>query len=416
MLNRLFAHLDTRAETVIEWQREMTSRPALSPENGGTGEEVKALWLRQSLAGMGIHEILRYDCPDDRVPCGFRPNIAARLPGKSARTLWVIAHMDVVPPGDDSLWDSPPYELRVKGDYLYGRGVEDNQQAIVTAMLAAEALLSLNITPALSLGLLFVADEETGMTYGLPHVLAAAPALINADDLILVPDMGSSDGSMVEIAEKSLIWFRFTIKGKQCHASTPEQGVNSLVAASACIMELERLYRIFRKKNPLFIPSWSTFVPSKKEANVENVNTLPGRDVFYLDCRILPEYPLNAVEAEVRSIANEVAARYGAQITVDVTHREQASTPTPADAPVVASLSENLRNIRGIEPHIRGVGGQTVAVPLRRKGLPTAVWATLIPNAHAPNEHSRISAAIADAKVVLGMLFPTYDRYGTLPL
>jgi succinyl-diaminopimelate desuccinylase len=52
-----------------------------------------------------------------------------------------------------------------------------------------------------------------------------------------------------------------------------------------------------------------------------------------------------------------------------------------------------------------GVGGQSVAAPLRHRSLHTAVWATLMPNAHAPNEHSRISATIADAKVVLAMLF-----------
>ena len=51
-----------------------------------------------------------------------------------------------------------------------------------------------------------------------------------------------------------------------------------------------------------------------------------------------------------------------------------------------------------------GVGAQTVAGCLRRKNLPAVVWGTLLPNAHTPNECSRISAAIADAKVVLAML------------
>ena len=405
MLTRLFASLDSQADAVIRWQREMTARPALGPDNNGIGEDAKAAWLLEELARLGLSDIARHDCPDSRVPCGFRPNISARVPGKAERTLWIIGHMDVVPPGDDSLWSSPPDELRVDGDLIYGRGVEDNQQAIATALLAADALLRQKLTPDVSLGLLFVADEETGMTYGLPHVLSAAPYLIRPGDMILVPDMGNREGTMIEVAEKSLIWFRITVTGKQCHASTPEQGVNSLVAASACVLELERLYRAFRNKNPLFSPPWSTFVPSKKEANVENINTLPGRDVFYLDCRVLPEYSLSDVEKEVRAIADEVAARYGAEITVEITHTEQSPAPTPEDAPVVLRLKRALEDLRGISPQICGVGGQTVAAPLRRKGLDTAVWATLMPNAHAPNECSCISATIADAKVVLAMLF-----------
>ena len=177
------------------------------------------------------------------------------------------------------------------------------------------------------------------------------------------------------------------------------------VAASACVIELERLYRVFRNKNPMFSPAWSTVVPSKKEANVENINTLPGRDVFYLDCRVLPEYSLDDVEKEVRAIATETGARYGASITVDIVQREQAPEPTPADSPVVLRLTAALKTLRGIDARVCGVGAQTVAGCLRRKNLPAVVWGTLLPNAHAPNERSRISATIDDAKVVLAMLF-----------
>lgn len=404
MLGRLCDYLDSQRDLVIRWQRELTARPALGPENNGAGEHEKAEWLAAELARMGLADICRYPCPDVRVDAGFRPNLSARLPGGRKRTLWVIGHLDVVPPGDISLWRSPPHELRVEGDLLHGRGVEDNQQAIVTAMLAAQALLRNRATPELSLGLLFVADEETGMRHGLPHVLASAPELIAGEDLVLVPDMGNHSGTMVEIAEKSCLWLRLSVIGKQCHASTPDEGVNSLVAASACVLELDRLYRIFRRKDPLFTPSWSTFVPSKKEANVENINTLPGRDVFYLDCRVLPEYSLDDVEKAVRSIAGEIAVRYKVAVEVDVVHREQAPEATPADSPVVRSLAAALKTVRGIDAQLCGVGGQTVAACLRRNGLHAAVWATLMPNAHAPDECSRISATIADAKVILSML------------
>ncbi|MDL2315778.1 M20 family metallo-hydrolase [Desulfovibrio sp. OttesenSCG-928-A18] len=405
MLSALLSHLEQQRDTVIRWQREMTARPALGPDNKGAGEEAKAAWLREELRALGLSDISRHDSPDERVPCGFRPNISARVPGKKRETLWIIAHMDVVPPGDDKLWHSPPHELRVDGDFLYGRGVEDNQQGMVTAMLAAEALVSRAVTPDTGLGLLFVADEETGMRHGLPYVLAKFPELISDQDLLLVPDMGNQDGSMVEVAEKGCLWLRFTVSGKQCHASTPDKGVNSLVGASACVLELESLYRIFRDKDPLFSPSWSTFVPSKKEANVENINTLPGRDVFYLDCRVLPRYHLDDVEREIRAVADATAARYGVGIEVEVVHREDAPEPTPLDAPVVRRLTRALREQRGIEPRICGVGGQTVAACLRHKKLPVAVWSTLMPNAHTPNERSRVSATIADARTVLAMLF-----------
>jgi succinyl-diaminopimelate desuccinylase len=100
-----------------------------------------------------------------------------------------------------------------------------------------------------------------------------------------------------------------------------------------------------------------------------------------------------------------VSGRYHAGIEVDVVHQEQAPAPTPADAEVVRRLVGALKEQRGIEPVICGAGGQTVAACLRKQGYDTAVWATLMPNPHAPNECSSIAATIADAKIVLRMLF-----------
>ena len=41
--------------------------------------------------------------------------------------------------------------------------------------------------------------------------------LIQPKDEAIVPDGGSTDGSFVEIAEKSQIWLKFTINGKTSH-------------------------------------------------------------------------------------------------------------------------------------------------------------------------------------------------------
>lgn len=404
MSKSLMDYCDTLSESIIRWQRELTARPALGPTNDGEGEKEKADWLLGELKAMGFTDITELPCPDDRVPCGFRPNICARVSGKSAKTVWVISHLDVVPPGDESLWNTPPYELTVEGDFVTGRGVEDNQQAIVMGLAAAKALLDNKATPDLSLGLLFVADEETGMVKGLPHVLETAPELISKNDLVLVPDMGSDDGTLMEIAEKGLLWLRFEVLGVQCHASTPDKGKNSLVAASALILALDELRRIFPSSDPIFEPPVSTFEPTKKEANVENVNTIPGRDVFYLDCRVLPEYSLDAVIAQARNISDRVAAEYGVTVNIKPVSRDDAPAPTPADAPVVQKLQKVLEAQRGIKGNLVGVGGLTVANCLRAKDIPAVAWSTIISNAHIPNEQSRISYVILDAKTVLGML------------
>ena len=165
--SRLIESIGQQRDKVIEYQTRMTELPALGPENGGTGEMPKALYLEGLLRELGVTDILRIDAPDPRVPDGVRPNVVARIPGASPRRLWILGHMDVVPPGELSYWKTDPWKVVVDGDKIRGRGVEDNQQAIVCGLLIAQELKAQGITPDLSLGLIFVSDEETSSRYGI---------------------------------------------------------------------------------------------------------------------------------------------------------------------------------------------------------------------------------------------------------
>ena len=73
-------------------------------------------------------------------------------------------------------------------------------------LLLAEELRRQNLTPALGLGLVFMADEESGSDYGLAHVLEQAPELFRPDDLYVVPDadllLGAGGSRMPERAER----------------------------------------------------------------------------------------------------------------------------------------------------------------------------------------------------------------------
>lgn len=404
-MDTLFTTLDQQTETVVELQTQLTAIPALGPINGGEGEKVKAEFLLNHLKSMGIADIREFKAPAKDVPCGYRPSLAAIIPGKNQeKTLWVISHIDVVPPGDLTLWNSDPYTLVRDGDTLIGRGVEDNQQGIVSSLLAAQAILDHNITPNINLGLLFVADEETGSTYGLDYLVREHADMFKTDDLFLVPDFGEPNSEMVEIAEKSMFWLKVIVEGKQCHASTPYQGLNTLVPAAAFILRFKELEDIFDAENPIYDPPRSTFQPTMKEANVENVNTIPGRDVFYVDSRVMPEYDLDEVLNAIKGFGKDIEAEYGVKISYEVPMREQAAPSTPEDSEIVQKVMTSVKKVYANNPRPVGVGGGTVAAFLRRKGYDAVVWATLNHNAHQPNESASIKSTIGDAKVIADML------------
>ena len=392
-----------RADRVVALQQALTACRALGPENGGQGEEEKAAFITAQLQAAGVTDLRRLDAPDDRVACGHRPNLVARIPGRSPRTLWLFAHTDVVPSGPAGEWLSDPWQARRDGDLLYGRGVEDNQQGLVSMLLLAEALHATGLTPELTLGLVFMADEETGNTFGLAHILAAAPELFRQDDLFIVPDSGSPSGADIEVAEKSIAQFKVHTRGLQGHASTPHKARNALTAAAAAITSLSELGRDFPQEDPLFDPPCSTFVPTRHDANGPGINIIPGEDVFYLDCRLLPGIDPDAVLAAARQRVAPIARHHGTDIDVELVHLQKASASAP-NCPAARALVAAVQEIYGVEARPTGIGGGTVAALLRQAGLPAVVWSCIRNTCHQHNEHSSISATIRDAQVFAHVL------------
>lgn len=400
MEKELFKKIDTYKQTVIDLQTHMIACPAVSPHEGGTGEHQKAAYLISVLKSMKFDEITVLKAKDAKAKDGYRPNLVAKYYGKNKnKTLWVMAHMDVVPPGDLALWKTDPFKAVVKGDKIYGRGSEDNQQGLVSGLLAVKAMMDLGIRPPCTYALLLNADEEVGSTYGIVDILKHHKKLFSKQDAFLVPDGGNPQGTMVEIAEKNMIWLKFTVCGKQTHASTPHSGNNAHRIGAHLIVKLEDLYKKFNKKSPLFAPeTGSTFEPTKKEANVPNVNTIPGTDVFCLDCRVLPCYKNADVLKEVCKIVAGVEKQFKAKIKMDII-QEHASLPTDKNATLVALTTAAAKAVYKNKPRAQGIGGGTVGAYLRNAGYPTVVFSKLDDMAHQPNEYSSIKNTLGDAKV-----------------
>ena len=400
LIKEIIKRIDSYRGDMIDLQTRLTAIPALSPVNGGGGEGKKAAFLMDYLRALKFDSIERFDAPDPSCP-GGRPNIVARLRGRDpSRTAWVMVHLDVVPPGDLKKWTGDPWTVREEDGRLIGRGVEDNHQGVVSGIFAAKALMDLSLTPKHDVGLIFVADEETGSEWGIQWILREHPQLFGKNDLIIVPDADNGQGTMIEVAEKSICWVHFVVKGKQTHASTPERGINAHLAASHLIVKLHtRLHKQFKLRDRVFDPPISTFEPTRKDANVPNINTIPGEDIFYFDCRVLPAYSLDDVKAAMEAECRSIEQQFGVSVTFDFPQRQQSAAPTPVDAPVVMALRKAVKEIYGRRAKPMGIGGGTVAALFRREGFNAAVWATIEEAAHEPDEFCVIDNMLGDAKV-----------------
>jgi len=379
---------------------ELIRVPAIGPENGGDGELQKAEKLTQILKNAGFDKIERCDAEDHRVSSGKRPNIIAYYTGATdSQRLWVVTHMDVVPPGEESQWTvTKPFEPLLTSNCVYGRGSEDNGQSLIASVFAVKALKRLGLRPKRTVALVFVADEEQGSTMGIQHLIRQG--IFGRTDLIVVPDGGNADGSFIEIAEKSILWFKLRTVGKQVHASLPSKGLNAHRVGMQVAVALDKmLHEKYALKDDRFDVPESTFEPTKKERNVDAVNIIPGEDTAYFDCRVLPNYDLDEILADITRVTAEFEKQTGAEITVEVLQKQAAPKLEVGNSEIVALLKKAVKEARGLDAKIGGIGGGTCAAFFRQVGIPAVVWSTVDEIAHQPNEYAKVENMINDAKI-----------------
>jgi len=407
MKEKLITWLEKSGALAIELETELTKYPAVSPESGGEGELDKCVFLEQWLHDHGITQLERYDAPDERAKGKVRPNLIATIDGTSGEDegrLWIMSHTDVVPPGEEKLWESDPWTVVLKkdepGTRVIGRGVEDNQQGLVSSVLASLAFTEQGLKPFRTIKLLFSADEEVGSAYGIDWLVKNHRGLFKKNDMVLVPDGGDPKGEYIEVAEKNIIWARFVTHGKQTHGSMPDLGNNAFLAGSELAVKLHfELSKKFNKRDSMFDPDYSTFQPTKKEDNVPNINTIPGEDVFCMDMRVLPRYSPESILAEIDRIKANVEKKY--HVTVEYSLPQlMVSKPTDAGAGIVKKLKEAITEVYKVNPRPVGIGGGTMAAYLRNIDIDCAVWTKTQETLHQPNEYALLDNITGDAKVM----------------
>ncbi|HMM95853.1 dipeptidase [Phycicoccus sp.] len=120
---------------------------------------------------------------------GGRPAVIGHRPGPpGSRTVMLYAHHDVQPPGDESLWESAPFEPTERDGRLYGRGAADDKAGIMAHVAALRAHgddLPVGVT-------IFVEGEEEIGSDSLPTILERHGEKLRADAIVLA-DSGNWD-------------------------------------------------------------------------------------------------------------------------------------------------------------------------------------------------------------------------------
>jgi succinyl-diaminopimelate desuccinylase len=237
-----------------------------------------------------------------------------------------------------------------------------------------------------------VSDEETGGSMGTQYLL---------DSGVLGPDLaviGEITSNRIAIAEKGMLVFALTTRGRTAHASTPREGISAISKMALLIRELEQMLDTsFRsKRHPLTPP------PSYNFGLIEGgvaINVVPDECRVTLDCRTVPGESLEAAQREVAELIerlSEVDPTFEADYSV--LYRANAFETSP-EHPLVRSIA-HVCNLMGLDP--KPVGYQQVSDGrfFADRGIPTILLGPGTAElAHTPDEHVPVKAVIQAAKL-----------------
>lgn len=141
-------------------------------------------WLKEYIEQIGLKTEL---WPTSGYPVLF----ASYFAGEDKPTLLIYNHYDVQPYDPLELWNTPPFEPKVKDDEVYARGAQDNKGQCFYVLQALKTLLERDGTLPLNIKLCIEGEEECGSA-GLESILEAKKDALKADYLAIV-DLGIPD-------------------------------------------------------------------------------------------------------------------------------------------------------------------------------------------------------------------------------
>jgi acetylornithine deacetylase len=393
-------------EGMVSFLSELVSIPSLGGAESPAQERV-AGWMRENgfevdLWDLDMETLRQHPAYSAEVHRERGLGVVGVLGGEGAgRDLILNGHVDVVPTGDPQNWSIPPFEGRVEGGRVWGRGALDMKGGLVAALFAAKGIREAGVRLKGRLLLESVIGEEDGGMGTLAAILRG----YRAHGAIIMEPTGLS----ICPVQAGALNFRITIQGLAAHGCIRNEGVSALeklwplhkelLALEARRNEIrtDPLFRAYPLPFPLSIGTvrggdWASTVPDGVR--------IEGR------YGLSPDEDVAQAQRDFEAAIERAAA--GDPWLRDHPPRLEwwggrfLPARTPLESGIVLTLSEVSSEVQGFPPEIEGVTfGSDLRHLVLEGGVPTVLFGPGdIRMAHADNE----SVAIEELEVAARVL------------
>ena len=330
-------------------------------------------------------------------------NLIVRRKYGAGKTIALNAHGDVVPPGEG--WTHDPYGGEIENGAMYGRATAVSKSDFSTFTFATRALESLGLPLKGGVELHFTYDEEFGGEMGPGWLLAKG--LTNPDLMI-----AAGFSYQVVTAHNGCLQMEVTVQGEMAHAAIPDTGTDALQGAVHILSALHALNADYMKISSRVEGITHPYLNVGQISGGTNTNVLPGKVVFKLDRRMIPEENPADVEAAIRKTIEDAARSFnpprgGRKLKVDVRRMllANAMVPLPGNAPLVSAIQKHGGEVFGEDIPAVGTPLYTDVRLYVERGIPGVIYGAgprtvRESNAKRSDEHVQLEDLRRATKVV----------------
>ena len=397
---------------LISLTQDLIKIPTVNPPGEFYSDCVEYLNKRFKSKGFNTQIIRATGTPGDtdRYP---RQNIVANISNGEGPCVHFNSHIDVVAVG--SGWTQPPFEGKVVGDKIYGRGSCDMKGGLAASIIAVESYLELNPNFTGSIELSGTADEETGGYGGVGYLAEKGILAKPRIDHVIIPEPLNKD--RICLGHRGVWWAEIETLGKIAHGSMPFDGDSAIRHMHALLDRFEKeLYPILKSKK-----TDMPVVPDGAKESTLNINSIHGGESeefdglpsplvadscrIIIDRRFLIEEKLEDVKQEVSSILEDLTTDREGFLFKLRDLFEVIPSLTPEEAPVVQAVKRAVNEVMGSPPEMVVSPGTYDQKHIDRIGKLEdciAYGPGILTLAHQADEYVNISDMI-DSACVMGL-------------
>lgn len=372
---QLDAWINSHFDEEVSFLQRLVQQPTDTPPGNNAPH---ADMTANLLSGMGF-EVEKHPVPEHEVKAygmeSITNLIVRRQYGEkqSGPVIALNAHGDVVPPGEG--WTQDPYAGKIIDGVMYGRATAVSKSDFATFTFAVRALESLGLPLKGGVELHFTYDEEFGGEMGPGWLLRQG---------LTKPDMLIAAGFSYEVvtAHNGCLQMEVTVHGKMAHAAVPHTGVDALQGATHILQLLYAQNNVYKKITSQVEGIDHPYLNVGRIEGGTNTNVVPGKVLFKLDRRMIPEENPTEVEANIRELIAQAVSEFnqgrGTDQTITVEIKRlllaRAMQPLPGNAQLVQAIQKNGMHVFGEKIPAMGTPLYTDVRLYAEQGIPGVIY------------------------------------------